>query len=68
MGEWEKSREAIKGGLAAAGIELDAAEPQVVVISIPGAGTGAELSAYFGVGTIQVHGISVEGPAKAAQP
>jgi hypothetical protein len=58
VAEWEKTRELVKGTVSALGLDLDAAEPQVEVIDLPGVGTGVELSAYFNVGTIQVHGVS----------
>jgi hypothetical protein len=64
LAEWEKTRELIKGTIGALGIDLDAAEPQVEVIDLPGVGTGLELSAYFNVGTIQVHGVSYKEPGK----
>lgn len=62
--EWEKTRDLIKGSVSALGIDPNAAEPQVTVIDIPGVGTGLELSAYWTVGTLQVHGISYTPPTK----
>ncbi len=62
-GEWEKTRELVKGSISALGIDTNAAEPQVEVIEIPGVGTGLELSAYWSVGTLQVHGVSYKPPA-----
>jgi hypothetical protein len=64
VAEWEKTRELIKGTVSALGIDLDAAEPQIEVIDLPGIGAGLELSAYASVGTIQVHAISYQEPAK----
>ena len=59
VAEWEKTREVIKNAATALGMSLDAAEPQVYAFGIPGAGVGVELSLFYGVGTVQVHGVDL---------
>ncbi len=68
VAEWEKTREAVKNAASALGMKFDAAEPQVNAFGVPGAGIGAEISLFYGWGTVQVHSISSAPPTSTVGP
>jgi len=57
--EWEKLRDLIWNGIKTGQISLHSDKPEMNVMGIPGAGTGAEISAYYGWGTVFVHGVTM---------
>ena len=64
--EWSKLRGLVKHAAEAIGMELDASQPQVRAIAIPGAGVGLEASLATGIGrlVVQARG-AAEAPAAA---
>src|SRR5690606_23341770 len=60
--EYNRLREAInlayKTGTA--GFNMKSGEPEVNVIGIPFAGIGLEVSVYYGMGSVYVHGVTLE--------
>lgn len=59
IAKWEKIRDLILGIKKVAGINF--AEKSVTVLPIPGAGTGAEISVFYGWGDVLVHGVTMGG-------
>jgi hypothetical protein len=59
MAEWEKVRDLIWNLIKAGQINAKSSSPEVNVMGIPGAGLGLELSAYYGTGTVTVHGVTL---------
>jgi hypothetical protein len=61
VAEWEKLRDLIYNGIKAGQISLHSEKPEMNVMGIPGAGTGAEVSVYYGWGTVFIHGVTMAG-------
>jgi hypothetical protein len=59
VAEWEKLRDLIYNGIKAGQISPHSEKPEMNVMGIPGAGTGAEISLYYGWGTVFVHGVTM---------
>lgn len=60
VAEWEKLRDAVWNGIKALQIDTKSAKPEVNVIALPGAGTGVELSGFYGWGTVFVHDVTLQ--------
>lgn len=60
VAEWEKVRDLVWNSIKATAIDTKAAKPEFNVMAIPGAGVGLELSAFYGWGTVQVHGVTLQ--------
>lgn len=59
--EWEKTRDIVWNAIKVGQIDTKSAKPEINVIGIPGAGTGAELSGYYGWGYVFVHSVTLDG-------
>lgn len=61
IAKWEKLRDLILGIMKGTSAYLSAGEKNVTVLPIPGAGTGAEISLFYGWGSVMVHDETLEG-------
>jgi len=58
--EWEKTRDLVWNAIKVGQIDSKSGKPEMNVIAIPGAGTGAEISAYYGWGNVLVHSVTLD--------
>ncbi len=60
VAQWEKMRDLVKDAISAAGIKTAGYAPQVVVLDVPGAGWGLEISAFYGLAEVDVTEMSLK--------